>query len=89
MLSKLNLAACLRAGSMALAVALLCAPASSQSKNMGGKSNFQSGQGQTRRAVPAATHRAPEIDPSIAGGALTLLLGGMCLLTDRRRPRVA
>jgi hypothetical protein len=32
------------------------------------------------------THSAPEIDPSLAGGALVLLIGGVLLLTDRRQP---
>lgn len=30
---------------------------------------------------------APEIDPGAAGGAVTLLLGGVAMLTARRRGR--
>lgn len=34
---------------------------------------------------PAPVTAAPEIDPGMAGGALTLLAGGLALLGGRRR----
>lgn len=34
---------------------------------------------------PPPHHRIPEIDPASAANALTLLIGGMLLLTDRRK----
>jgi hypothetical protein len=33
--------------------------------------------------------KAPEIDPTAAASALTLLIGGLLVITGRRRPRIA
>ncbi len=34
---------------------------------------------------PRSTHEAPELDPNIAAGAAVLLVGGVLLMTDRKR----
>jgi hypothetical protein len=36
---------------------------------------------------PFPTHSVPELDPSSAGTALSLLVGGMLMLSSRRRAR--
>ena len=69
--------ALLRTGLAAVILVQLAVPAWSQS-----------GTRQTGTSAPhsqGSTFSAPEIDPSLAGAALALLVGGVLLLTDRRR----
>lgn len=74
---KRSTRALLRAGLAAVILVQLTVPAWSQS-----------GAKVTEPSAPhsqPSTFSAPEIDPGLAGAALALLVGGVLLLTDRRR----
>jgi hypothetical protein len=76
MVGTLLLASCLTCGTVGLAHA----GQNGQGQNQGGNSQGGNGSGWGGWA-------APELDPGLGTGALALLVGGLMLLEERRRPR--
>ena len=75
-------------GAAALALCVAPGPASADSRRHVFKPDQNAAAGITRDTVPSGSE-APEIDPAAIGLGIALAVGGLALLTNRRRSSAA